>query len=323
MTDPAVDVATVQIGPDGKLIVVTPTVSQGQGHETTIAQIVADRFDVHPNDIRVSVRLDTGTQPWTPHGGTYGSRFSSTTAGAVHGAARKLGDQLMQLASRQLDVDPADLEFRDGKVAVKGVPDRGMSLRELAATAHVAPNSFGLGSDVGVQATYRFTWPGPDTRVNVAALMVHMSVVEVDPETGQVTVLRYASTEDSGRLINPAIVEGLTMGGISHNIEWALTGKFSYDENGQLLTGTWMDYLPFRFHDTTDLRIGHIETPTPYHELGAKGAAESGGIPGVACIANAVEDAIWHLGGRVTQAHMPPEYVLRAIRDGSGQTNRA
>jgi 2-furoyl-CoA dehydrogenase large subunit len=314
--DAAVDVATVQIGPDGRLTVVTPTLCQGQGHETTIAQIVADRFDVHPADIRVSVRLDSRTQAWTPTSGTYGSRFSSTAAGAVWGAARKLGDQLMLLAARHLEVDPEDLEFRNGQVGVKGVPDKEISLRQLAATAHVAPNSFGLGSDVGVEATYRFTWPGPDQRSNECALTVHGALVEVDPETGQVEVLKYASAEDCGRQINPMIVEGLTMGGIVHGLGWALTEDFVYDENGQLLTGTFMDYLPARFTDLPELALGHMESQTPYSELGAKGAGESGTNPALGCIANAVEDAIWHLGGRIRDSHLAPETVLRGLREG-------
>ncbi|MBM2811804.1 MAG: molybdopterin binding oxidoreductase large subunit [Chloroflexi bacterium] len=315
--DAAVDVATVQIGPDGKLIVISPTLCQGQGHETTIAQIVGDRFDVNPNDIRVHVRLDSATQAWSPSSGTYGSRFSSTGAGAVYGAARKLGDQLMQLASRHLDVDPADLEFRDGGVAVKGVPDRGISLRQLAATAHVAPNSFGMGSDVGVQATYRFTWDGPDPRTNVSAMIWHAALVEVDADTGKVTVLKYVAVEDCGRLINPMIVDGLTMGGVVNGLGWALTEAFIYDENGQLLTGTFMDYLLPKFSDLPELKMGHIETPTPYHELGAKGMGESGTIPPPGCIGNAVEDAIWHLGGRIRDAHLAPETVLKGIREGN------
>jgi CO/xanthine dehydrogenase Mo-binding subunit len=312
----AVDVATVQIDPEGRLLVVTPTLCQGQGHETTIAQIVADRFDVHPADVRVSVRLDSRTQLWTPMSGTYGSRFSSTGAGAVWGASRKLGDQLLLLASRHLEVDPADLEFRDAGVAVKGVPDRGVSLRELAAKAHVAPNSFGLGSDVGLQATYRFTWPGADPRTNACSLIVQGALVEVDPETGKVTVLKYVSSEDCGRLVNPMIVDGLTMGGVMHGLGWALTEDFVYDDNGQLLTGTFMDYLPARFSDMPELEIGHMESPTPYSELGSKGAGESGTNPVLACIANAVEDAIYHLGGRIRDSHLAPETVLRGIREG-------
>lgn len=314
--DAAVDVATVQIGPDGRLTVVTPTLCQGQGHETTIAQIVADRFDVDPAGIRVSVRLDSRTQPWTPMAGTYGSRFSSTAACAVWGAAGKLSDQLKLLAGRYLEVDPADLEFRDGGVAVKGVPGRAISLRQLAATAHVAPNSFGLGSDVGVEATYRFTWPGPDPRNNATSLTFHGALVEVDPESGQVRVVKYVATEDCGRLINPMIVEGLIMGGVAHGLGWSLTENFIYDGNGQLLTGTFMDYLPTRFHDMPELAIGHMESPTPHSELGAKGAGESGTNPVLACIANAVEDAIYHLGGRIGDSHLAPETVLRGIRAG-------
>jgi carbon-monoxide dehydrogenase large subunit len=141
--------------------------------------------------------------------------------------------------------------------------------------------------------------------------------VEVDPETGVVKVLKYVATEDCGRIINPMIVDGQTMGGVVNGLGWALTEDFVYDESGQLLTGTFMDYILPRFTDIPPLELGHIETPTPFTELGAKGMGESGTIPPPACIANAVEDAIWHLGGRITESHLSPEAVLRAIRDGA------
>jgi CO/xanthine dehydrogenase Mo-binding subunit len=313
----AVDVAVVSLGPDGRLRVQSPTLCQGQGHETTIAQIVAEQFDVDPASIHVTVRLDSATMEYTPTAGTYGSRFSSTGAPAVHGAAVKLRGQLTELAASKLEADPADLELRDGRIAVKGVPDRGLTLRELAGTGHVAPTAFGMGSDVALQATYRFSWPGSDPGANTTAVIFHGALVEVDPETGVVKVLKYVATEDCGRIINPMIVDGQTMGGVINGLGWAFTEKFVYDDAGQLLTGTFMDYILPRFTDIPPLALGHVESPTPFSELGAKGMGESGTIPPPACIANAVEDAIWHLGGRIHESHLSPEVVLNALRMGA------
>ena len=143
-------------------------------------------------------------------------------------------------------------------------------------------------------------------------------MVEIDPESGQVHIQRYLNWEDCGRVINPLIVEGQTMGGVVHGLGWALTEKFVYDDNGQLMTGTFMNYLMSRFSDIPPLTLGHIECPSPYTELGAKGMGEGGVIPAMACIANAVEDAIYHLGGRIVDSHMPPELVLRAMQAGRG-----
>jgi carbon-monoxide dehydrogenase large subunit len=156
--------------------------------------------------------------------------------------------------------------------------------------------------------------------MNTYAVLVHACLVEVDAETGLVTVLKYVATEDCGRIINPMIVKGIGMGGIVHGLGWALTESFVYDDQGQLLTGTFMDYLPPRFSDIPPLEMGHVECPTPFSPLGAKGMGEGGSIPTPVCIANAVEDAIWHLGGRIRHGHLAPEHVLTAIR--AGQQSR-
>jgi 2-furoyl-CoA dehydrogenase large subunit len=320
-----VEVANIQIGQDGRFTVQAPTLCQGQGHETTIAQIVADQFGVHPAAVRVSVRLDTRLMPFTPYSGSYGSRFSSAGAPAVHGAARKLRDQLAVLAGRWLEADPQDLEFAGGAVFVRGAPDRSVTLRELAAKLHIAPASLGLGPDAGLEATYRYSWPtaesgdaySADDAANTYSVLCHAALVEIDPETGVVQVRKYVATEDCGRIINPLIVNGLTMGGVVNGLGWALTERLAYDDQGQLLTGTFMDYLPPHFSDIPPLTLGHVECPTPFGPLGAKGMAEGGAIPPPTCIANAVEDAIWHLGGRIRDSHLAPEAVLAAIRAGS------
>jgi 2-furoyl-CoA dehydrogenase large subunit len=315
----SVDVAEIVLGPDGRLMVQTPTLAQGQGHETTIAQIVADRFDVDPSAVHVTVQLDTRTMSYTNVSGTYASKFSATGAPAVLGATKKLADQLAEMAANVLDADPREIVFRDGKLVAAGGPERSISLPELARRVQRSPSDFG-NADISLHATYMWQPPigrrGNSSGSGTYAVVCQGAVVEVDPETGVVKILKYLSWEDCGRVINPMIVEGQAMGGTIHGIGWALTEKFVYDDNGQLLTGTFMNYLMSRFSDIPPLDLGHIECPSPYTELGTKGMAEGGVIPAMACIANAVEDAIHHLGGRIADSHMPPELVLRAIQVG-------
>jgi len=315
----AIDVAEIMLSPDGRLMVQTPTLAQGQGHETTIAQIVADRFDVDPSTVHVTVQLDSRTMSYTNVSGTYASKFSATGAPAAHGAAKKLADQLAEMAANVLDADPREIVFRDGKLIAPGGPERSISLAEIARKVQRSPGDFGP-TDIALHATYMWQPPsgrrGGSSGSATYAVVCQGAVVEVDPETGQVRILRYLSWEDCGKIINPMIVEGQVMGGTIHGIGWALTEKFVYDENGQLLTGTFMDYLMSRFSDIPPLDLGHLEYPSPYTDLGAKGMGEGGVIPAMACIANAVEDAIYHLGGRIVDSHMPPELVLRAIQAG-------
>jgi len=313
----SVEVAEIMLSPDGGIQVQTPTLAQGQGHETTIAQIVADRFDVDPRSVHVTVQLDSRTMTYTNLSGTYASRFSATGAPAVHGAAKKLAGQITELAANVMDADPREIAFREGRVVAADGPERSMTLAELARRVHRAPRDFGPAADMSLHAS--FLWQPPDYRADSGgsatyAFVVQGAIVEIDPETGRIDVKRYYNWEDCGRIINPLIVEGQTMGGVVHGLGWALTEKFVYDEDGQLMTGTFMNYLLQRFTDIPPLTLGHIECPSPYTELGSKGMGEGGVIPAMACIANAVEDAMWDRGGRIMDSHMPPELVLGALR---------
>jgi 2-furoyl-CoA dehydrogenase large subunit len=311
-----VDVAEVMLSPDGRIQVQAPTLAQGQGHETTIAQIVADRFDVDPHSVHVTVQLDSRTMSYTNMSGTFASKFSATGAPAVHGAAKKLAGQLAELAANVMDADPREIVFQDGKIVAAGGPERSMTFAELARRVHRSPEDFGP-ADLVLHSSY--TWQPPALRRGTSgsatyAFVVQGAIVEIDMETGQVTVQRYLNWEDCGRIINPLIVNGQSMGGVVHGLGWSLTEKFLYDEDGQLKTGTFMNYLVSRFTDIPPLQLGHIETVSSYTELGAKGMGEGGVIPAMACIANAVEDAMYHLGGRIVDSHMPPELVLRAMQ---------
>jgi carbon-monoxide dehydrogenase large subunit len=193
--------------------------------------------------------------------------------------------------------------------------------------AQTTPEIFGDGPSE-LQATYRWAWPNvnptPQARDNrrrqsgTFTMLSHAAIVEVDPETGAVRILKYVAAEDCGRIMNPLIVKGQTMGGIVNGLGWALTERFVYDEQGQLLTGTFMDYLLPRFSDIPPLEITHVECPTPGSPLGAKGMGEGGSIPPTAVIAAAVEDAIYHLGGRIRDSHLSPAVVMSAIRGNGG-----
>jgi carbon-monoxide dehydrogenase large subunit len=257
---------------------------------------------------------------YTNMSGTYASKFSSTGAPAVYGAAKKLADQLAELASDLLDAEPRELVFHDGQISTTVGPERGITLKELAQKVQSSPADFSRGLDLSMHATYYWTWPTlyDEQRglrgMATFTVVAHGAFVEVDPETGVVKILRYASSEDCGKILNPMIVDGQIQGGTINGIGWALTEKFVYDENGQLLTGTFMDYLLPRFSDIPPFDIGHVECPTPYSPLGSKGVGEGGSIPPMGCVANAVEDAIHHLGGRIVDSHMPPELVLRAMQ---------
>jgi carbon-monoxide dehydrogenase large subunit len=242
----------------------------------------------------------------------------------VWGAAGKLRDQLAVLAAQLLEVSVDDVQFRGGAAQVKGAPDRRITLTQLARTAYFAPEVFKeLGTtDLGLQATFRWNWP-VDRHSATYSFLCHAAVVEVDPRSGKVTILRYVAVEDIGKVLNPQIAEGQTQGGVLHGIGGAMLEKFAYDENGQLLSTTFMDYLVPRFTDAPRLQIAHLECPTPFGPLGAKGVAEGGSVLPPATLGNAVEDAITHLGGRIDEAYLAPETVYRAMAAGSGRRTSA
>jgi carbon-monoxide dehydrogenase large subunit len=301
---PGIEAATVTVAPDGTVGCAVSFPSQGQGHATTIAQIVADRLGV-PMD-RVSVRpVDTLAGPRGT--GTFGSRGVVSVLGSAGAAADQVRTKIRTLAAHRLEVSPADVVLEDGRAYVRGFPDRAVGLAEIARAAY-APPLGGLpgGLQPGLEATVYFDPPGP-----TFSGAVHVAVVEVDRDTGRVTVLRYALVEDCGPIVNPMIVDGQIHGAVAQGIGEALLERLVYDADGQLLTGTLMDYALPRADGVPSFEIGHLETPSPAMPGGVKGMGEGGTIGAPAAIANAVADAVGPLGVQITRLPIRTEDLVR------------
>jgi 2-furoyl-CoA dehydrogenase large subunit len=271
---------TISISVLGGITVQLPTTPQGQGHRTVVAQVVADRLGVEPREVDVLTASDTSTFPWTVASGNYSSRFSGVAVGAVALAADKLARKIDEIRSH--------------------LGDESLSLRRIAGTAHWNPESLPPGMEPGLQVTAYFAAPNldpPDDRERVASSAAHgfvvdVAVVEVERDTGRVEVLDYVSVHDAGRLLNPLLAEGQVRGGLAHGLGAALFERVAYDESGNLLTASFMDYLCTTAADLPQPRIGGRETPSPFTPLGAKGLGEGTTMSAPAAIANAVADAI-------------------------------
>jgi carbon-monoxide dehydrogenase large subunit len=267
--------------------------AQGQGHATAIAQLVADQLGV-PLE-RVSVRQpDTDLSP--AGSGTFASRGAIALSGTVARAAASLRERLLALAAHLIEASPDDLEIADGRVTVRGLPDRGVAVTELARLAH-SPPAGGLpdGLEPGLAAAHALDLPGP-----AFSGAVHVAAVEVDAETGRVAVTKYAVVEDCGPLINPMIVEGQIHGAVAQGVGEALGERLVYDESGQPLAGTLMDYALPVAGGLPSFSVDHVETPSPLTPGGYKGMGEGGTVGAPAAVANAVADAVRSLGKRVT-----------------------
>jgi len=308
----------VRIDPDGTASAALGDPPSGQGYETAVAQIVADQLGLTPAEIQVA-RFDSSTTPWLYLSGNYSNKFSVTDVGALIGAARLVREKLLRIAAHRLEVDPADLELRAGLVAPRGAPERGLTIRELARTAYADVLGLPPGEQPGLEARYFHQNPlaepvDDQRRVRsqlVFANAAHCCLVEVDGGTGGVTILAYVVVHDCGRELNPLIVEGMVHGSTAHGIGAALLEAFRYDERGQLLTSTFMDYLKPTALDVPDIDVGRLEHPSPFTPLGAKGVGEGGAIPGPAAVANAVEDALVPYGVTVRALPITPEQVWR------------
>jgi aerobic carbon-monoxide dehydrogenase large subunit len=282
------DSATVRMDPSGTVIVQLGTHSHGQGHETTMAQIVADQLAVPLADVRVLF----GDTMSTPQGiGTFASRSAVVAGGAAHIAAGKVRDKILEHAAHLLELDAKDLELVGGHARPRGVPSKGLAIRDIARDSHYHPEKFPFGMDPLLEAVGTFD-AGPGTYANSSQIIL----VEVDPDTGKVLILDYFIVEDCGQRINPTIVEGQIHGGIAQGIGGALMEELTYDSDGQLLTTTLLDYLLPSSTDIPFMTLSHLETPSLTSPNGIKGVGEGGAVAPYAIIASAVEDAILHLG---------------------------
>jgi aerobic carbon-monoxide dehydrogenase large subunit len=302
--------ASVRMLPTGKVEVVTGSSAHGQGHETAWSQIVADSLGVPFDDVEV-LHGDTRTS----HKGmdTYGSRSLAVGGIALYNACNKVVEKAKPVAAHMLECDPNDLEFRGGQFKVRGTPGDGKSIQEIALAvfaAHDLPE--GMEPSLDADATFdpvNFSFPHG----------THLCAVEVDTQTGWVNIRSYVAVDDIGRVVNPLIVEGQVHGGIAQGVAQALFEEAVYDAEGNLLTGTFVDYTLPSSADLPDFSTDRTETPAPDHPLGTKGVGEAGTIASTPAVVNAVVDALRQFG--VNDVPMPctPERVWRAIQEGGAK----
>jgi carbon-monoxide dehydrogenase large subunit len=301
--------AHVRVHPTGKVTVFTGSHSHGQGHETTFAQLAADSLGVPIDDVEV-VHGDTAAMPFGM--GTYGSRSGPVGGTAIYMSLEKIKEKGKKIAAHLLEAAEADVVYEGGRYHVRGAPDRAKTFQDVSLMAYLAHN-LPAGLEPGLEATTFY-----DPSNFVFPFGAHLAVVEVDPETGQVKIQRYLAVDDVGRVINPMIVDGMVQGGIAQGVAQALWEGAEYSENGQLLTGSMLDYALPKAEFLPRLEIDRTVTPSPVNPLGIKGAGETGTIAATAAVANAVMDALAPLG--ITHIDMPltPRRVWRAIQERKG-----
>ena len=297
--------AHVTIEADGRVTVYTSQQPHGQGHETTLAQIVADELGVALDAVKV-VHGDTRLQPFNMVA-TGGSRAATLASGAVLGAARIVRQQIVSVVADLLEANPDDLVIDDGVVSVAGSPGASRTIAELARLSYLAPFTLPDAVGRGFDATFDFeTPPGGWTQ------STHVCTVEVDVTTGVVSIVRYLVVEDCGRMINPAVVEGQIRGGVAQGIGAVLYERAAYDDDGNYLASTFMDYLVPTSREIPEIEIEHLEFE-PQGEVAYRGVGEGGAIGAPAALCNAIEDALTPFGVRVTEQYLPPSRVLELI----------
>ena len=308
----ATEGATVRVEASGKVTAFLSTTSHGQSIETTMAQIVADELGVDYDDVTV-VQADTQSTPYGP--GTGGSRTAVIAGGAARNAAVEVRDKVVAIAAHMMEAAPEDLELADGKVSVRGTPDRAVSLKDVATQAYI--NAHLLPAEImgGLEATIRFR----PSRLPTWSNATHICVVDIDADTFIPRVVRYIVAEDCGRMINPQVVDGQVYGGVVQGIGGVLYEDFRYDGDGNPLTTTFLDYLLPTSAEIPAIEIGHIETVSTTNPGGYKGIGEGGAIGAHAAVANAVGDALAHLGVVVTSTPLGPQDIFRLVQDVGGK----
>ena len=301
--------ANVKVHLTGKVVATIGTLPHGQGHETTFAQIVADELGVPYEDVIV----EHGDTQGAPFGyGTYGSRSAAVGGVAVYKSVAKIKEKARRIAAHMLEAAVEDIVFEDGKAYVRGAPDSAKTIQEIALQAHIAYD-LPEGMEPYLDETTYYDPPNCTFPFGT-----HVCTVAIDPDTGVVTLLRYVAVDDVGKVINPMIVDGQLHGGIAQGLAQALYEGAVYDENGQLVTGSLMDYAIPKAHMVPTYELARTETPSPVNPLGVKGAGEAGTIASGTAVANAVIDALSHLGIRHLDMPYTAERVWRAVNQRSG-----
>ena len=299
--------AMIRVDRTGHVVVHTGANPHGQSHETVFAQVCADALGVTPDDVTVRA----GDTALIGHGaGTFASRSAVTAGSAVQGAAIKVRKKLLSVAGEVLEVSTEDLTIEAGRVFPKGVPDKALTFAELAeAAAPTLRARLPAGADHGLEATFYFV---PATVTFSSG--THVAIVDVDRETGQVEVLRYSVVDDCGLILNPMVVDGQQQGGVVHGIGNALLEEIVYDEQGQVLNASFMDYLLPTASDVPNIDVEHVVYLSPINPMGIKGAGEGGAVSPPAAIANAIVDALKPLSIAITEMPITPERLWRLIR---------
>jgi aerobic carbon-monoxide dehydrogenase large subunit len=293
--------ALVDVLADGTITVASGLSSQGQGHETTFAQIAADELAVPVDSVQVVV----GDTRRIAHGiGTFASRAAVVGGSAVKNAASEVRERALEMAAQMLEADPADVALVDGSAVVRGAPGSAIPLGQLAQRASVA--ALGRDRTPGLGAT---NYHSPDGWT--WGFGIHAAVVEVDPETAAVEILRYAILDDCGRVINPVVVRGQVIGAFAQGVGGALYEQIAYDENGQIQNASFMDFLMPYATEIPRPELHHMETPSPRNELGMKGVGEAGVLPVAAALASAIEDAA---GVRLERMPLMPAELFELMR---------
>lgn len=308
------DGAELRVHPTGKAVLRISVQSQGQGHETTFAQIVAHELGIPVDDVEV-VHGDTDQ---TPFGlGTYGSRSTPVSGAATAVVARKVRERARIVAGTMLEAAPEDLEWTPGRWAVRGDPSSGATMQEIAMAAH---GSLELPDGVEGHLDATTVYNPPNLTYPFGA---YIAVVDVDPGTGKVSVRRFIAVDDCGVRINPMIVEGQVHGGLADGVGMALMQVMAFDEDGNHLGASFMDYLLPTSMECPSWELGETVTPSPHHPLGAKGVGESATVGSPAAIVNAVVDALAPYGVRHADMPLTPANVWRVIQGRPFRTDLA
>jgi 2-furoyl-CoA dehydrogenase large subunit len=322
----------VAVDASGEVTVMLGSTPQGQGHRTVARQVVAERLGLEPQQVHAIVEMDTATTPWTVSSGSYSSRFAPLTTSAIAVAADRVASVIRRAAAVMLDCEASELELADGQVRVASARERSVQFRHAAGLVHWDPGS--LGGEARLYADAAFTppqsrHPTANDQVNSSlcyGFVAEVVAVEIDPETLEVGVQAVTSVHDSGTILNPLLLNGQIVGSIAHGLGGATLEELRYGPDGQMIAASFMDYLcPTAAELGFDLTLDHIVTPSPHTAFGAKGAGEGSTMSFPVALANAVTDALRHLGVEIDRLPVHGavlhELLATAERDGSGQRN--
>jgi aerobic carbon-monoxide dehydrogenase large subunit len=302
--------ANVRVTPTGSAIVYSGTSPHGQGIDTSFAQIAADILGIDPDNVTV-LHGDTDQGAWGWN--TYGSRSLAVGGEALARAARKVQDKAKRICAAMLEAAPEDIELSDGRYQVRGSPDKSMTMADIAGAAYIPPQELPADIEPGLEESSFY-----DPENFVFPFGAHACVVEVDAETGKASVVRYVAVDDCGPAINPMLIDGQIHGGIVHAIGQALYEQVVYDEDGQLVTGTFVDYAMPTAAEVPSFETDRTETPSPVNSLGVKGIGEAGTIAATPAVAAAVLDALAPFGVKELDMPMTPMRVWQAIQAAQG-----